>query len=217
MEPDMIVGMIKDLKNQDIGVSELVMDEDSTTIARARKECGDTILKFSDRNHIKKTFTNKLYDLQRAKKYPQLRGKTIVHLKKCFSYALAQHQKDPEEMKASLQAIVPHMYGDHSQCRSWCKYHRNPKTYAPTNLPYSRYLTCDKLKEDLVNVIETYVQQVQKLSNLGSTQSCESFNNIVAYKNPKALFLSGSESTCFRVAAAVAQKNDGKSFIAKVQ
>ncbi|XP_062585262.1 uncharacterized protein LOC134246936 [Saccostrea cucullata] len=216
MEPDMIVGMIKGMKDNNISVSELVMDEDSTTIARAKKVCGEDLTKYSDRNHIKKTFTNKLYDLQRAKKYSQLRGKTIAHLKKCFSYALAQHQKNPEEMRKSLGAIVPHVYGDHSECRTWCKHRRNPDTYVPKNLPYSRYLTSEELRVDLENIMSTYVQQVQKVSNLGSTQACESFNNCVAYKHPKTLYLSGSESTCFRVAAAVAQKNVGKSYVTEV-
>ncbi|XP_061193563.1 uncharacterized protein LOC133201777 [Saccostrea echinata] len=213
MEPDMIVGMLKDLEKENIHPHELVMDDDSTAISRARKKCDQTITKFSDRNHLKKTFSNKLYDLQRVKKYQQLRGKTITHLKKCFSYVLAQHQKKPEELKKSLLCIIPHMYGDHLACPSWCKYKRNPANYIPRNLPYSRYLTCLELKKDLEAIIQTYAQQAEKLSDLGSTQACESFNHIVASKHPKNLYLSGSESTSFRIAAAVAQKNIGKSYI----
>ncbi|XP_062567511.1 uncharacterized protein LOC134229741 [Saccostrea cucullata] len=216
MEPDMIVGMLKDLEKDHIHPHELVMDDDSTTISRARKECEQSITKFSDRNHLKKTFSNKLYDLQRFKKYRQLRGKTMTHLKKCFSYVLAQNQKKPEELKKSLLCIIPHMYGDHLACPSWCKYKRNPASYLPQNLPYSRYLTCPELKKDLEAIIQTYAQQADKLSDLGSTQACESFNHIVASKNPKSLFLSGSESTSFRIAAAVAQKNIGKSYIQEV-
>ncbi|XP_062570472.1 uncharacterized protein LOC134232509 [Saccostrea cucullata] len=216
MEPDMIVGMLKDLEKDHIHPHELVMDDDSTTISRARKECEQSITKFSDRNHLKKTFSNKLYDLQRFKKYQQLRGKTMTHLKKCFSYVLAQNQKKPEELKKSLLCIIPHMYGDHLACPSWCKYKRNPASYLPRNLPYSRYLTCPELKKDLEAIIQTYAQQADKLSDLGSTQACESFNHIVASKNPKSLFLSGSESTSFRIAAAVAQKNIGKSYIQEV-
>ncbi|XP_061190006.1 uncharacterized protein LOC133197832 [Saccostrea echinata] len=108
------------------------------------------------------------------------------------------------------------MYGDHLACPSWCKYKRNPANYIPRNLPYSRYLTCLELKKDLEAIIQTYAQQAEKLSDLGSTQACESFNHIVASKHPKNLFLSGSESTSFRIAAAVAQKNIGKSYIQEV-
>ena len=38
----------------------------------------------------------------------------------------------------------------------------------------------------------------------------------MATKNPKTHFYSGSESTAFRVASAVAQRNDGVGFISKV-
>lgn len=41
-----------------------------------------------------------------------------------------------------------------------------------------------------------------KLSNLGSTQTNENFNRLVACKNPKALYYSGPESTSFRIAPA---------------
>ncbi|XP_062575545.1 uncharacterized protein LOC134237472 [Saccostrea cucullata] len=55
-----------------------------------------------------------------------------------------------------------------------------------------------------------------KLVNIGSTQNNESFNRTVASKNPKSHFYGGSESTAFRVASAVAQRNDGAGFISKV-
>ncbi|XP_052691838.1 uncharacterized protein LOC128169818, partial [Crassostrea angulata] len=51
---------------------------------------------------------------------------------------------------------------------------------------------------------------------MGSTQGNESFNNIVASNNPKNRFYGGSESTAFRVAAAVSQKNIGHDALSKV-
>lgn len=51
---------------------------------------------------------------------------------------------------------------------------------------------------------------------MGSTQANESFNNIVASKHPKNRFYGGSESTAFRVAAAVSQKNIAHDALSKV-
>lgn len=51
---------------------------------------------------------------------------------------------------------------------------------------------------------------------IGSTQANESFNHMVACKNPKSRFYAGSESTAFRVAVAVAQKNIGQETLSKV-
>ena len=42
------------------------------------------------------------------------------------------------------------------------------------------------------------------------------FYRIAISKNPKSIFYGTSESTCFRVAAAVGQKNIGKAVIQKV-
>lgn len=65
--------------------------------------------------------------------------------------------------------------------------------------------------EDLKTVFESFSKNSKKLINVGS-----SFNRIVASKNPKSHFYSSSESTSFRVAAAVAQRNTGGNFLPKV-
>ncbi|CAG2197357.1 unnamed protein product [Mytilus edulis] len=56
----------------------------------------------------------------------------------------------------------------------------------------------------------------EKLANLGSTQSNESFNKSVAAKAPKNRFYGGSRSLAYRVAAAVAQKNTGHRYTVDV-
>ena len=109
------------------------------------------------------------------------------------------------------------MYGDHSLCSpTWCRFLQNPDTYKPSNLPYGKYLSSEKMKTDLNELMQKYILQADRLSNMGSTQANESFNNLVVLKNPKSHFYSGSESTCFRVGAATAQKNIGKDYILKV-
>lgn len=52
---------------------------------------------------------------------------------------------------------------------------------------------------------------------MGSTQDNKSFNSIVASKHPKNRFYGGSESTAFRLAAAVSQKNIGHDALSKVR
>lgn len=52
---------------------------------------------------------------------------------------------------------------------------------------------------------------------MGSTQDNNSFNSIVASKQPKNRFIGGSESTAFRLAAAVSQKKIGHDAISKVR
>ena len=57
---------------------------------------------------------------------------------------------------------------------------------------------------------------VDKLANLESSNANENMNNIIARKAPKAVHFSGSESLDYRVSAAVAQKNEGHSYIIQV-
>lgn len=54
MECDMAVSMLKDLEDKNISVETIVMDDDTTTIARARKGYVKASLKKkSDSNHGK--------------------------------------------------------------------------------------------------------------------------------------------------------------------
>lgn len=61
-------------------------------------------------------------------------------------------------------------------------------------------------------------KKMDRLLNMGSTQDNNSFNSIVASKQPKNRFIGGSESTAFRLAAAVSQKKTiGHDAISKVR
>ncbi|XP_076072007.1 uncharacterized protein LOC143043713 [Mytilus galloprovincialis] len=79
------------------------------------------------------------------------------------------------------------------------------------------YPTIDKaLQESLTTLFQKYILNSEKLANLGSTQSNESFNKSVAVKAPKNRFYGGSRSLAYRVAAAVAQKNTGHRYTVDV-
>ncbi|XP_061188202.1 uncharacterized protein LOC133196309 [Saccostrea echinata] len=216
MEPDMCIGMMKELQDSNIHVGNIIMDNDSTTVARARAEVNPALKKQCDRNHTLKQFTNKLYELKKSKNYKELNSKTIQHLSKCFKYCISQNENDPSGMKKNLEAIGRHVFGDHSFCESWCKYLASPLTYKPWQLPYHRYLNNQDLKSDLTSLLSLYISQADKLVDLGSTQPNESLNNTIASKTPKQNFYSGSESNDFRVAAAIAQKNLGHHYVTEV-
>ncbi|XP_071177683.1 uncharacterized protein [Mytilus edulis] len=64
--------------------------------------------------------------------------------------------------------------------------------------------------------VKKYRKNPENLANLGSTQSNESFNKSVAAKAPKNRFYGGSESLGYRIAAAVAQKNEGHQYTVDV-
>lgn len=58
MECHMAVSMLKDLKDKNISLETIVIDDDTTTIARTRKEVKASLKKKSDSNQAKKHFTN---------------------------------------------------------------------------------------------------------------------------------------------------------------
>lgn len=72
------------------------------------------------------------------------------------------------------------------------------------------------LKESLYEVFSKHAENAGKLSNLGSSNGNENLNQMIAKKAPKSQHYSGSDSLSFRVAAAIAQKNEGHGFIVEV-
>ena len=85
-----------------------------------------------------------------------------------------------------------------------------------SSLLHGRPLKNKELQTSLTELFTKYEDQSAKLSNLGSTQANESFKGIVASKAPKTRFYSGTASINHRVAAGVAQKNIGHSYISNV-
>lgn len=63
MKPDMCIGMLNDLEEKDVQVRTIIMNNNTTTIARAHTEVNPALKKQGDKNHTLKQFTNKLYDL----------------------------------------------------------------------------------------------------------------------------------------------------------
>lgn len=127
MEPDMAISMTKELKEAGCKVDIIHGDNDSTTSTRL-KAVFPTIKKKDDSNHTKKSITSKLYKLKNNVLKQQ---NVIPYIGRCFMYAIRANQlKCEDKLKASLELIVPHLYGDHASCASenvsWCTYRKDP-------------------------------------------------------------------------------------------
>ena len=207
----MVVQMVKTAKDKGVDVGVLVGDEDSTTIARVRKEVEPSIEKRSDSNHIKKTLGHSLYSLQ--KKYKLLSTKKIKYLQKCFNYMVKNNHGNPDGIEMGLKAMSKHPFSDHSDChRTWCRFIDNP-TARYRSLPYGKPLTRNSLQESLQKIWAKFEDQAEKLASLESTRLNESLNNTVSSKAPKTHHYSSSGSLPFRVAASIAQKNVGHTYV----
>ncbi|VDH93927.1 Hypothetical predicted protein, partial [Mytilus galloprovincialis] len=173
-----------------------------------------TIVNVSDSNHMKKHIRNRLYELKN--KHSTLSPKVISYIMKCFNYLIAQGKGQPKKIEENLHALSKHPFGDHSSCSTdWCRFIADP-SIKYKSLPYGKPLQDKALQESLTTLFQKYILNSEKLANLGSTQSNESFNKSVAAKAPKNRFYGGSRSLAYRVAAAVAQKNTGHRYTVDV-
>ncbi|KAH0549838.1 hypothetical protein KQX54_015017, partial [Cotesia glomerata] len=165
MEPDMSVELVtnnKLLKEENVIISVLIGDDDSSAIAAIRCK------------------------LFRTDVCP------------CFK----SQQNNVEAAAEALSNIVPHVYGNHDKCGEWLKCHEKENNFIYKDLPKKQPLTDPKLFENLNNIFDKLSANASKLAPCGSSQSNESFNNIVINKHPKNKFYGSSESFDYRVAAA---------------
>jgi hypothetical protein len=185
MEPALAVDMMKKVNNEKHQVKTLIMDNDTTTIARARMEFGDSIQKLSDKNHTTKSISNSLFTLANSCKALK-NSKTRNYIRRMYSYAIEQCQSEPESLRKRFKEIVPHLFGEHDLCDiEWCGYKKNPATFTYRSLPFKKSLSDESLRTGLTSLTDKLVRHADKLAFQGSSQANESFNNIVASKAPK--------------------------------
>jgi hypothetical protein len=211
MEADVVVDMLNTIKHKDAAVVTLVGDDDTTGFQRARKEVFENMEKVSDANHVKKNISGQLYKLK--DRYKEMSVKTINALMKSFGYMLAQCKESSEEIKQRMDSVVLHQFGDHGLCGNWCRLKEN-SSRKHRNLPWGADLKNENMKQDLLRIFRGL--DIKKLSKLDSTNRNESFNNILRSKAPKDKHFSENISLQNRLAAAVCQKNEGYSYVAKV-
>ena len=120
MEPEVGVRLFKDAPNHGVKYSVFIGDDDSSTIAKIHEEVAYSVEKWSDSTHATRTLVSHLHKIRSEKSNSPgesvLSQKVIDYFQKCFSYCLNQNKGDPEKMRTSLNALVPHAFGDHKKC-----------------------------------------------------------------------------------------------------
>ncbi|XP_069140835.1 uncharacterized protein [Argopecten irradians] len=154
-----------------------------------------------------------------SKRHKELTSEVTTYITKCIMYAIVTNKANTELMRKALLKIVPHIFGDHHLCQEdaeWCKYKDNPSTFKYKSLPRGEKLKSQELRSALEELLQKYADRSEHLTELGSTQQNENFNQIVATKAPKSRHYGGSTSLMNRVAASVLQKNEGHSYLKKI-
>lgn len=163
------------LKEAGLQVRVIIGDEDSSMIAAVRADApGETLHKLADKNHLTKNFASELYKLR--DKFKELNKKNaIAHIKKCFSYAVSQNKGDSQHLAKQLKQIPDHLFGLHENCDSWCNKNRK----------HAFQFSDENFFEALTELFNKYASHSHKFSIAASSQSNESFNNIVAHIAPR--------------------------------
>ncbi|CAG2244871.1 unnamed protein product [Mytilus edulis] len=191
-------------------------DNDSATTSKLKVDFED-LEKRDEKNHLKKGLSKSLH--QMSIKYKELKqDDTREYILRCFMYAITGGTTE-DDIKVSLDRIVPHIFGNHDSCRevTWCKYEEDPTNFKYRSLPGGNPLTNESLKEELLVLVSKYTSQSNAIAELGSTQANESFNQMASSKAPKSRHYGGSCSLKNRLSAAVLKKkNEGYSYLPKV-
>ncbi|XP_074115718.1 uncharacterized protein LOC141538238, partial [Cotesia typhae] len=111
-----------------VRLDTLIADNDSSTIARLRREFNHFINKWINKNYAATTLTKKLYELKLSKSY-------VDYFKYCFGCVLEKHRNDEISTKEALLNIVPYAFDEHAKYGEWCGYHINPVNYKHKILP----------------------------------------------------------------------------------
>ena len=214
MEPDVAVAIAKDLQKEGAKVTHVVGDDDASTIKHLRTEVDGSIEKISDVIHSKRSLASHLYELKKTNN--EVTDGVIRYVLKCYAYAVNQNKEDADGIRRNLQAIIPHLYGDHSKCGQWCRYLEDPENYRHRSLPGGKDLKDPDTKNALERIMQMQIQNADNLAPVLNSQTNEAFNATVSTKAQKARHYGSSESNDFRVAAAVCQRNIGNSYVTEV-
>lgn len=145
METHLAVKLINNnpiLSQENVRISKIVGDGDSSTISAVRRSATDEITKLPDFNHTMKNFTSSLYNLK-------LPRSVIVYLSKLFAIAIKENKGNAPKIRSTLNSLVPHAFGEHNQCGEWCKANVNSVDsvdYEYNYLPGKKPLSDPELK-----------------------------------------------------------------------
>ena len=132
---------------------------------------------------MKRSLTTRIYNLRKNGRFPNsstLSHKVINYLVKSFSYAIAQNKGNPKDIRTAIYCIVPHAFGDHTDCNvSWCRYKDDPVTYEHKIRPHGKDLFGGKLKSALTTIFNDYCTETvaEKLGPFTNSQTNEALNS----------------------------------------
>ena len=135
------------LKNENLvkancRVETIIGDDDSSAIVALRRLSPPyATKKWSDFNHAKNTFNSKLYDIK-------LSANLREYFSKFFSLSIKKNKEDEVKVKIALGNIVPHAFGIHDQCGSFCT-KSNDGTHTYKNFKDGRCFSDAILKQKL--------------------------------------------------------------------
>lgn len=213
MEADIAVEILtanKNLTEENVEVRTLIGDEDACTIANIRRASNHTVEKWTDINHATRKVSKFLYGLKKISKA------AIDYLLYCLTSALRANKGDVEATRAALLNIVPHAFGEHGSCGSWCLYANDPSGFRHKYLPGGKPLAGEELKAAVLPIFKQAAENAEKLAPAGSSQINEMCNSVITTKAPKAKHYCDSSSSDFRVAAGISQVNLGSNYIDQV-
>ncbi|XP_011876984.1 PREDICTED: uncharacterized protein LOC105567056, partial [Vollenhovia emeryi] len=218
MEPDAAVDLcVKSsiLKENNIQVGVFIGDNDSSSICAVQKQSTHNVVKQSDKNHTAKGVKNLLYKIDKNKDpNREMTSEAIKYFHRCFTYAMAQHQGNTEDMAKAIRNIPYHAFNYHENCGEWCGYVTDKENYNHRTVIGG--FTSPVLFEELKTIFNSLAINADKFSAGASSQANESLNGIMSKKAPKSHCYSLSESADFRFASAVLQKNKGEQYVADV-
>lgn len=212
MEPEGAVDLMvrnKSWKEAGVHLEVLIGDEDASTFARVQQQTTHEVKKWVDLNHCKNGFNKRLYKLK--SKFSFLSPRCIKYLRKCLTYAIRQQKNKPVELANAIRNIANHVHGEHDECGDWCNARGKP-TYYFKNLPRGQCWTGgpeDPWRKALTKLLEEFASKADRIAPCGSSQNCESFNQMCITRAPKSRFYGSTPALNYRVSAAVLQKNEG--------
>ena len=119
MEPDVGGCLVSDLESKGASVDVIRMDDDATTMAKIRRVVDHPVTKWSESNNSRKNLGTSLFNLR--EKHKCLTPKVVEFFQTCYSCSVAQNKGKPEKLAVSLKQIVPHAFGEHESCDTWCR------------------------------------------------------------------------------------------------
>ena len=92
----------------------------------------------------------------------KLSESVIDYFAKMFSTAVSENKDEPNKLKASFQAIMPHPFGDHKVCDDlqieWCQFLKDPENFRHKYLEKGEDLLGDGLRSCIEAKFQTSPQ-----------------------------------------------------------